>query len=129
MLYRYSKAGFYHDGRQPTPRKLNASGYFSSQGELCSAGLESGNPCAGPFTIKPDSGIRELVSPRVNVEKLGTQAQGGQAFQSNWTVTGHADTLEVGSRKVDDFCSSVPMDLSFSGKTVVGIANFSISTG
>ncbi|XP_008792566.2 uncharacterized protein LOC103709136 isoform X1 [Phoenix dactylifera] len=115
--FRNSKAGFYHDERQPTPRKLNASGYFSSQGELCSAGLEgkSGNPCAGPFTIKPDSGIHELVSPRVNVEKLGTQVQSGQAFQSNWTVTGNADTLEVGSRKVDDFGSSVPMDLSFVG--------------
>ncbi|KAF8410212.1 hypothetical protein HHK36_002734 [Tetracentron sinense] len=55
-----------------------------------------------PFLLKSESTTHELVSPRVKLENRGTTMQSGHAFQSNWTVSGYTDMLEVGGRNVEN---------------------------
>ncbi|XP_010272361.1 PREDICTED: uncharacterized protein LOC104608162 [Nelumbo nucifera] len=55
-----------------------------------------------PFTVKSGNKTHELVSPRIKLESRGASVQGGHAFQTNWTIPGCAEMLEVGVRKVDN---------------------------
>ncbi|XP_073005408.1 uncharacterized protein [Typha latifolia] len=114
---RNSRTAVYHDEQQKTPRKVSSSDYLSSQRELCPSGLENkpANLYSSSFAAKDDSGICELVSPRLNMENVGTHAPSGQAFRSQWSGTSSTEVVDVGSRKLDGYSSSMPMDVTFYG--------------
>lgn len=103
----------YHEECQTNQGSSTSTGYFPIHVDPRAPSRETiaQAPYSSYLTAKSENFIHELASPRVKMEKSGTTVSKGHDIQSNWSVKGITELVNVGSRELE---SNISMELPIS---------------